>query len=232
MADKKPLVLKLLGVIVDRTWTQKVVDILKAEQVRFHFITLGEGTAGSDILALLGLNSVDKSLICSLVPHFDATRVLRLIADKVSLSKPGRGIAFTSPVSGISAAALQLIAKDFESRGDEENMDARTASKYYMIIAVVNTGHTGELMTAAKGAGARGGTVLHGRKCDIEEGESKFFGIAPQLEKEIVTILTKREMKNDIMRALTKACGMNTKAQGIILSMPVDEIEGLKSVTE
>jgi hypothetical protein len=231
MADKKPLVLKLLGVIVDRTWTPKVADILREEQVRFHFIALGEGTAGSDILSLLGLNSVDKSLICALVPSFDASRVLRLIADKIRLSKPGRGIAFTSPLSGISGAALQLIAKDFEAKGVDEVMEERAVAKYDMIVAVINSGHTAKLMTAAKGAGARGGTVLHGRKCDIDE-ESKFFGITPQLEKEIVAILTKRDMKNDIMRALTQACGMNTEAQGVILSLPVDEIEGLKSVTE
>jgi hypothetical protein len=86
-------------------------------------------------------------------------------------------------------------------------------------------------MAAAKEAGARGGTVLHGRKCDIDE-ETKFFGITPQLEKEIVAILTKHEMKNDIMRALVLACGLNTEAQGVILSLPVDDIEGLKSVTE
>ena len=231
MTDKKPLVLKLLGVIVDRAWTQKVANILKEAHVRFHFITLGEGTAGSDIMALLGLNSVDKSLICALVPNFESARILHLIADKIHLSKPGRGIAFTSPMSGISSAALQLITKDFESRGDDENMDTKTVSKYDMIVAVVNAGSTGELMTAAKGAGARGGTVLHGRKCDID-GDAKFFGIAPQIEKEIVAILTKHEMKNDIMRALTQACGMNTDAQGVILSLPVDEIEGLKSVKE
>jgi hypothetical protein len=231
MIDKKPIVLKLLGIIVDRAWTPKVADILKEERVRFNFITLGEGTAGSDIMALLGLNSIDKSLICSLVPNFESTRLLRLIAERIHLTKPGRGIAFTSPLSGVSGAALQLISKDFESRGDDERVETKTASKYDMIIAVVNQGHIDELMTAAKSAGARGGTVLHGRKCDIGE-DAKFFGISPQLEKDIVAILTKHEMKNDIMRTLTQACGMNTEAQGVMLSIPVDEIEGLKSVTE
>jgi hypothetical protein len=231
MTDKKPLVLKLLGVIVDRAWTQKVADVMRDEHIRFHFITLGEGTAGSDIMALLGLNSVDKSLICALVPNFDSSRVLRLISEKINLSKPGRGIAFTSPLSGVSGAALRMITKDFETKGDDVTVDAKETAKYDMIVAVINPGHTAELMTAAKSAGARGGTILHGKKCDVD-GDSKFFGIAPQLEKEIVAILTKHEMKNDIMRALTQACGMNTESQGVILSLPVDDIEGLKSVME
>ena len=231
MSDSKPLVLKLLGVIVDRAWTKKVEEILKEEQVRFHFITLGEGTAASDMMALLGLNSVDKAFFCCLVPNYESSALLRQIAEKIHLSKPGRGISFTAPLSGVSGAALQLIAKDFEPKGDDEKMDAeKTTAKYDMVLSIINQGHTDALMTAAKEAGARGGTVLHGRKCDVD-GESKFFGIAPQLEKDIVVILTRHEMKTDIMKAISQACGMNTEAQGVVLSLPVDEIEGLKSVT-
>lgn len=231
MGDSKPLVLKLLGVIVDRAWTKKMEEILKEEQVRFHFIALGEGTAASDVMALLGLNSVDKSFFCCLVPNYEASALLRMIAEKINLSKPGRGIGFTAPLSGVSGAALQLIAKDFEPKGDDEKMDAeKITAKYDMVLSIINQGYTDALMTAAKEAGARGGTVLHGRKCDVD-GESKFFGIAPQLEKDIVVILTRHEMKTDIMKAIAQACGMNTDAQGVVLSLPVDEIEGLKSVT-
>jgi hypothetical protein len=231
VSGNKPLVLKVLGVIVDRAWSQKVTDILAEEQVRFHFITLGEGTAGSDILALLGLNSVDKSIICGLVPEAVSVPLLRLISGKIHLSKPGRGIAFTMPLTGVSGAVLQLIAKDFENKGDEEKVEnGKTLAKYDMILATINQGHLDTLMTAAKAAGARGGTVLHGRKC-TSDSDGSFFGIAPQLEKDIVAILTKHDMKNDIMRALTQACGMHTEAQGVVISLPVDEIDGLKSVT-
>ena len=221
----------MLCVIVDRTWSQKVSDILAEEQIRFNFITLGEGTAGSDILALLGLNSVDKSIMCCLVPEAASSHLLRLISDRIHLSKPGRGIAFTMPINGVSGAALRLITKDFEDKGDDGKVEnSRSAAKYDMILAIINQGHLDALMTAAKAAGARGGTVLHGRKF-TSESDGKFFGIVPQLEKDIVAILTKHDMKNDIMRALSQACGIHTEAQGVVLSLPVDEIDGLKSVT-
>jgi hypothetical protein len=232
MSENKPLVLKLLGVIIDRTLTEKIAKILKKEQVRFNFITLGEGTAASDILTLLGLNSVDKSLLGCLVPEFVATPLLRSISERIQLARPGRGIAFTMPLSGVSGAALQLITKDFESKGDVDRVERdKKPAKYDMIMSIINQGYTDELMRAAKAAGARGGTVLHGRKCDIEE-DVKFFGISPQQEKDIVAILTTHEKKNDIMRALVASCGASTDAQGVILSMPVDEIEGLQSVKE
>lgn len=232
MSDNKPLALKVLGVIVDRAWSQKVSDIMAEEQIRFNFITLGEGTAGSDILALLGLNSVDKSIMCCLAPESESSRLLRLISDKIHLSKPGRGIAFTMPINGVSGAVLQMITKDFEDKGDDGKVEnGKPAAKYDMILAIINQGHLDALMTSAKAAGARGGTVLHGRKF-TSESEGKFFGIVPQLEKDIVAILTKHDMKNDIMRALSQSCGMHTEAQGVVLSLPVDEIDGLKSVTE
>ncbi|MDR0764545.1 MAG: hypothetical protein LBE65_03010 [Synergistaceae bacterium] len=231
MGNNKPLVLKLLCVIVDRARTKKMEKILKEEHIRFHFITFGEGTAASDVMALLGLNSVDKSMFCCLVPNYEAGALLRLIAGKINLSKPGRGIGFTAPLSGVSGAALKLIAIDFEPKGDDEKMDAeKITAKYDMVLSIINQGYTDTLMTAAKEAGARGGTVLHGRKCDVDD-ETKFFGITPQMEKDIVVILTRHEMKTGIMKAIAQACGMNTKAQGVVLSLPVDEIEGLKSVT-
>ena len=54
---------KLLTVIVDRGSTKKLVEILREEHVRLHFICLAEGTAGSDIMALLGLYSDRKSVV-------------------------------------------------------------------------------------------------------------------------------------------------------------------------
>jgi hypothetical protein len=225
------LVLKLLGVIVDRAHTNKVTEVLMEEQIRFHFITLGEGTAGSDILALLGLNSIDKSLICCLVPEYCAGALLRRISERTQLNKPGRGIAFTTSVSAVNNAVLQLITKDVEARGDEDKLETcKSAPKYDMILSIMNQGHLDKLMTAAKSAGASGGTVLHGKKIGVEE-DAKFLGISPQREKDIVVILTTHEKKNEIMRSLTQACGYTTDAQGIVIALPVDEIEGLKSVT-
>jgi hypothetical protein len=229
--NAKPIALKLLCVIVDRKQTKKVTDILCEERARFHFITLGEGTAGSDIMRFLGLDSIDKSLICCLEPDFMVLGLMKTISERLQLRKPGKGIAFITPISGVSNATLSLIVKDVELRGVEDKLEAvvKNAPKYDMILTVVNQGRVDDVMEAAKAAGARGGTVLHGRKVAVGE-EAKFLGISVQLEKDIVAILTTRERKTEIMRAINQACGMNTEAQGVIVSLPVDEIEGLGSV--
>ena len=56
----------------------------------------------------------------------------------------------------------------------------------------------------------------------------KFWKISVQEEREIVIILAQKEDKKAIMQAIGENCGMESKAQGIILSLPVDGIVGLE----
>jgi hypothetical protein len=227
---------KILVVIVDRRQERMVAEILGAERVPFHFITLAEGTAGSEIIAFLGLDSIDKSFICSMAPAYRIRELLEVVSAKLQLSKPGKGIAFTTPISSINNSALAVLMKPTETdaineSGEDKLENANCESKYDLIVSVVNHGHTSDVMESARSAGATGGTVLHGRKLALE-GDAKFLGITPQLEKDIVAILSVHEKKNDIMRAITKNCGFNTEARGVIFSLQVDEMEGLGKMRE
>ena len=233
MSDKsKPQELKLLVVIVDRADTEKVVEILTGEHVRFHFISMAEGTAGSDTLSLLGLDSLDKSLICCMDLDFRIPSLLSLVAERLNLRKPGKGIAFTVPVNGVNNSVLQFLKKDIdipELMEDYKMKGAKQAPiKYDLILSVINQGHVDKLMESAKAAGARGGTVMHGRRIGVEEEATKLFGVSMQSEKDVVTILTTHKQKNEIMRAISQSCGMNTDAHGVIFSVPVENIEGLR----
>ena len=99
-------------------------------------------------------------------------------------------------------------------------------TKFEVIICIVNTGFSEEVMNAARKCGARGGTVLRGRGTANPEAES-LFGIAIQPEKEIVMILVNKKIKNDILHSLYSAVGLNTPGQGIAFSMPVESVVGL-----
>ncbi len=99
-------------------------------------------------------------------------------------------------------------------------------TKFEVIICIVNSGFSEEVMNAARKCGARGGTVLRGRGTANPEAES-LFGIAIQPEKEIVMILVKKSLKNDILHALYTAVGLDTPGQGIAFTMPVESVAGL-----
>lgn len=231
----KPSEIKLLAVIVDRGSTKKLVEILREEHVRLHFICLAEGTAGSDIMALLGLDDSNKSFVICIRQSSAMPSMIRKISERLKLRKAGKGIAFTLSLSGVSASILKILADSVqnaevasasEEKGEKEVDNTKhPGSKYDLVLSIVGQGHVDDVMDAAKSAGARGGTVLHGRRAEVGEGAG-FFGIPIQTERDIVAILAQHENKNEIMKAIATRCGAGTEANGIVLSLPVDEIEG------
>ncbi len=101
-------------------------------------------------------------------------------------------------------------------------------SKYTheVIMCIVNSGFSDEVMDAARELGARGGTVIRARGTANLEAE-KLAGIAIQPEKEIVMILVDSKIKDDILHALYRTVGLKTPGQGIAFSVPVDDVVGL-----
>jgi len=99
---------------------------------------------------------------------------------------------------------------------------------FEVILCIVNTGFSEVAMDAAKKMGARGGTVMSGRGTASKESE-KFYNITIQPEKEIVMILVASEIKDNVLKGLYDAVGMDTSAQGIAFSLPVDGVVGIGS---
>lgn len=101
--------------------------------------------------------------------------------------------------------------------------------KHDLIFAVVNRGFADEVMSAAKRAGAFGGTVVNARGTGMNELQ-EFFGTVIQPEKEIVMILTEREKRNQIMEAICRDAGLSKPGKGICFSLPVDAVSGIRSM--
>ena len=96
-----------------------------------------------------------------------------------------------------------------------------------LIVVLANVGFADVVMNAAREEGARGGTILHARGAGNSTITSK-YGLAITPEKEMFFIVTKPETKDSIMHAINKAAGLETPAHGIIFTMPVSSVCGLK----
>lgn len=97
--------------------------------------------------------------------------------------------------------------------------------KMEVILFVCNHGYAYEAMTEARKAGARGGTIIHGRS-SISTEKEKFFGITLHPEKDILLIVCLAEQKNVLMKAMTAKYGVTTEARGLCFSMPVSDAIG------
>lgn len=93
-------------------------------------------------------------------------------------------------------------------------------------MCIVNAGFADAVMDAARKVGAKGGTVINAHGTANKEAE-KYFRITVQPEKEIVMILVRAQIKDEVLHALYQSVGLDTPGQGIAFSMPVDNVVGI-----
>ncbi|MBO6286462.1 MAG: P-II family nitrogen regulator [Bacilli bacterium] len=99
-------------------------------------------------------------------------------------------------------------------------------SNFECVICIVNHGFTDLVMTAAKKAGARGGTVLSARGTGNKEVE-EFFGVTVTPEKDVVLILVSQDIRDNVLTLVNAEAGMSTKGMGIAFSVPVSDTVGI-----
>ena len=220
--------MKAMFLIADYSCMQAVQSILEQQNVPCRFMLHGHGAADSEMLDYLGLGDNKKITAVSFISDNRVMELYDIFNKKLSLSNAGKGIAFTIPLTGASGTAFALNGTKPEK---EENTEM-TEPKYELILTIVNRGGFEAVKKAAKAAGARGGTLLHGLGLGGEEA-AKFLGISIQPEKDVVLIVVSREDRERVMQNILEAAGIRTENRGICFSIPVDSALGLadKNIT-
>ena len=225
---------RLLIAVVDRCKHTQLEDILREKQVSFQYLVNAIGTARSEILNVLGLSEREKTIGLCIAHRCKARRVMDSIVERMEMMRPGHGIIFTVPLSGVSKCivrAFETENKKYAERQENhmEHTETHGKLKHELVIAIVNNGYSEEVMDVARAAGVRGGTVLHARQAAIEEA-SKFFGISLQPDKEIILIIAEEAHKVELMRSIGKTFGMLTSARGFVVSVPIESCAGLTPI--
>ena len=219
---------RMLLLIATPKLVGKALGMFKEENIPIQYVFHAQGTATSEVMDMLGLDGVDKNVLMSMMSKEWADEMRKKLRKKLHLGMPNTGIAFTLVMSGGSGHIVQIMEgmEPEERKSAERNETDMTENEYSMIMAIVNQGFSEEVMNAARPMGASGGTVFHSRRVGTKEA-MKFWKISVQEEREVVLILAQKEDTLAIMQEIGKQCGMNSKAQGIVMSLPVDGIEGL-----
>ncbi|MGM9971608.1 MAG: P-II family nitrogen regulator [Anaeroplasmataceae bacterium] len=100
------------------------------------------------------------------------------------------------------------------------------SDNYELIICIVNSGYCDMVMDVARLHGATGGTVINARGTAREDSLLD-LNIQFHPEKDVVLILVRSEIKNDILHGLYKEVGLDTKGQGIVFTLPVSDVAGI-----
>ncbi len=220
---------QLLVLITNPKLAEKATRIFRRSTLPVQYRLNAEGTASSEIMDMLGLGSIDKCILMSTVPKALGDSMLSRLRAELHLGAINSGIAFTLSLTGLNKQLMRMLTKI-----DEENTshsirkvgNSMSDTQYALIVATVNIGFSGDVMDAARAAGASGGTVIHSRWIGNQEAAVS-WGLSMQEEKEIVLILSDTEKKMEIMSAISEKCGMRSEAKGIVLSLPIDAVMGL-----
>ncbi len=110
-----PRKLMLLVTVVDRPKAEFYADLIQSFEVNMQLIMAAEGTASTETLHYLGLTETDKSVIFSIIREDQAPVILSTLEEKFRTIKKGKGIAFTSPMSGTIGVAIYQFLSNTQS---------------------------------------------------------------------------------------------------------------------
>jgi nitrogen regulatory protein PII len=222
--------LSMMVTITTRKHTRKFVQFYEEMNLPVSVITLGTGTASSEILDYFGLDGSEKSVIFHIITDTRWKEVKRQLRLKMNIDIPGIGIAFTVPLSSIGGmkALNYLTAQQDYVKGEESTLKD---TKYELLVTIANQGHTELIMDAARKVHAAGGTVIHAKGTGTHLAQ-KFMGMTLVPEKEMIFIVVRKTQKNAIMKAIMDEAGTGTPAGAIVFSLPVTDTAGMRMMEE
>lgn len=223
--------LSLAAAIVDRGKGQKTAAAFREMQADLLLVIQGRGTASSALMDCLGLDEPEKDIVVGLTAGYRAASLLEALGEKLSICRPGHGIAFTLPLSGISlAVSRQIKSRSQEGSGPKahlkEDIPMTEPVKYELVAAVINTDLSDPVMDAARRAGCGGGTLVKARDVGGDCAR-RIFGMTVAPEKEILFILLPEERKLAVLHAICDTIFKETGEHGAAFSLPVDAVAGL-----
>ena len=228
--EEKQTAPRLLVLITRAEDEKRLEELLDHLPVPILYQCRGKGTAPSEMLDIFGLSGTTRQITVGLVSKSGVADAFQSVRRHLSIHQPGRGIAITIPITGLQSPVLQLLggqlaAEREAAQGGSIAMQEKTA--YAVIWASVASGFSDDVVDAARSAGAKGGTVIKGRRRNTEQVE-QHLGLFVQEGQEFVMIVAPKEKKAAIMSAICAACGLRTQARGTVLSLPVEDAMGLE----
>lgn len=179
-------------------------------------IFLGEGTVQSKLLDKLGINEIHKEILMVSASKELNDKLHQVLSETFSFTKRNKGIAFSIP--------FKRWTLDNNKRNQKVNLDD---DQYNMccIITIVDKGRGRDCINAARAAGAKGGTVIHGHGAGVPT--DYYFPLLIEPKKDTVMIITAKNKATSISEKIINDLGLDKPGNGITFILPVGRTSGL-----
>ncbi len=211
----------LLLTITRRGEGSFIVSSLNSHCIPWHFRAVGQGTASSEMMDILGIGSRDKDIVISLATRRAAEAFTRELESNPTLGR-GHGIMMIIPLSAINNLTAVLASKTAEKLTVQEaDTTMKNEYKHSLVLIAVNRGCADDVMHVARKAGATGGTVIKANLADNNAEE--LLGVKLAEERDIVAIMVPDTIRDTLMEDVNRELGMRTEAKAMICSVGVDK---------
>ena len=195
--------------------------IMQSLELPLSIELLGRGTATQNVLDLLGLSTREYHIVITVADRDRTAKLIEEARKHLYIDAPGQGIIAATPIKSVGGG--KTLANLNAGRPAEGAPEINY--NYEIVLAIANEGYTDAVMEAAREAGARGGTVLHGKGTGSTDA-AKFFGVSIASEKEVIMIVARSSEKAAIMKSIINKAGTQTDAGAVVMSLPVSAVAG------
>ncbi|MCK9151799.1 P-II family nitrogen regulator [Methanobacterium alcaliphilum] len=105
-------------------------------------------------------------------------------------------------------------------------MMENTCSGFKLIYVIVEAGRGSFIMSAAREAGAEGGTTYYARGTSIHE-HGKFLGVPIEPEKEVVMIIIKDSLVNQVFESVVTKGELEEPGKGVAFILDISRVAGI-----
>ena len=219
--------LKFMISIVPEEYAEQYKTFFSRHTIASQYFSTCRGTATEKTLNYLGIENTGRMQFALVVPSDSVDDICQGLEMEMNISAAGNGIAVFIPVDGVGgkSSLKNLLGEEVLVNKEKEDMAEYNA---VLIISIVDKGYEEVVMDAAREVGAGGGTVVKAGGTGAEI--AKLFGMTISQEKDMVYIVSSMEKRDDIMRAIMDKAGAGTDAHGVIFSLPVDKVMGIRSL--
>ncbi len=205
---------KILTIIVGSKYGKKILESIDKSLYKEVFLLEGTGTSSSGLHYLLKLYDIKKDILSFIVSNENLDKIYSFLLDDIGLGNDLRGIAF------------DIDIEKFE----EEDMDTDRRKEgflYDAIFAIVDHGHSDNVILASERAGSIGATVLNAKGSGYEK-RNPILELVVEPEKEVVLIISPHTKADAIIEAIDKDMNSGGKKNAITFAINVNRVEGLR----
>lgn len=192
---------KFLLTIIPEKHIQTLISIVKKAKISGATYFHGRGTAPNLFLQKIGVGTIKKSIVFSVVQEKDVASITKELTFLAEKEHDCTGIVFTLAM-------------------EKKNMATKTG--FTVIVIIVNSGYGEQVMATARKAGAPGGTIINAKGTGKQE-DMNFFGLTIMPEKEMLLIVSNDEITPKITEAVQSLACVKNVGSGIVFTMPAQD---------